>query len=285
MTIKIRGYGRIRSMFDRVKTAESRLRRQIWQRMNNPNQQTTPVFLVGCGRSGTSMMVFHLDKSWRVELYNEDNPQAFQNYRFRDFRVIDGLIRQSPAHFVIFKPILNTHQTIQMLEHFPTVRIIFALRHYTDVINSSLKRFGVMNRIGHVRAWMEDDFSEFRSAPPPAETKAEIRRLWKPGLNPESGAALYWFFYNRLYYDLKLNQHPRVRLVRYESLVAEPEKGFREICEFLGLPFEEKMIEGVFATSIRRDATPALDAEIQAACDALWEQMSREVGALPEPVA
>jgi hypothetical protein len=41
---------------------------------------------------------------------------------------------------------------------------------------------------------------------------------------------------------LRLSDHPRFKLVRFEDLVASPEVQVRELCEFLQVPFEPEMI-------------------------------------------
>lgn len=41
---------------------------------------------------------------------------------------------------------------------------------------------------------------------------------------------------------LRLADHPRAKLVRFEELVANPEEVVREICDFLGIAFESNML-------------------------------------------
>ncbi len=273
----MRGLGRIRRYRDVILMMQEQFRKSVWRQIHNPQHRTRPVFLVGCGRSGTSMLVRQLDKSWQVEVYHEDNPAAFKQYRLREFGVLDVLVERSKAPAAVFKPILSTTQTPLLLAHFPDIRIVFPFRHYNDVINSSLKKFGVENRINHIRSWMADDFGEFAVAPPPEATKAMVRRLWRPDLNPESGAALYWLFYNQLFYDLGLDNDDRAFLIRYETLVTEPRSQFVALSQFLGLKFEERMIAGIFASSVGRDDAPAIDPTIQAACEALYQRLSADV--------
>ena len=93
-------------------------------------------------------------------------------------RIIDSKIlrrrrgRQgSRARLSLFKPILSTDMTFQLLGIFPRARFLFVLRHLDDVVRSSLTKFGTENRLGHVRSWMEDGFSEIASAPPPEATR------------------------------------------------------------------------------------------------------------------
>jgi hypothetical protein len=273
MDNKIATMDKLRHRWYGLRVAETELRRQLWQRWQNPARETLPVFLVGCGRSGTSMIVRYLGKSWWLEFYNEDNPAAFERWRLRDLSAIEALIDRSYAHVTLFKPILDTYQTPILLARFPTAKAIFAFRHYDDVINSSIKRFGIANRLKHVRAWIEEDFNEFAAVPPPEETKIFIREKWKPSLSPESGAALYWLFQNRLYFDLGLYQSKRVKLVQYESIVSRPAEEFKSLCGFLGIPFEPQLAAGIFSSSIGRNSPPTIDPEIRAACEELWQRL------------
>jgi hypothetical protein len=248
-------------------------RKYFWQRLHNPFGQTMPAFVVGCGRSGTSMILHHLGRSWTVDPYNENHPAAFEKWRLRPLDVIEKLVDRSYAQVTLFKPVLTTPHSCEYLTRFPDARLIFVYRHYNDVVNSSLKRFGPADRLAHVNSWIANDFNEFAPIPPPEPTKALVRRLWQPSLSPESAAALYWLFYNRLYFDLGLSQEKRVKLIGYESLVANPSSEIREACLFLGLNFELSMAAGIFSTSVRRDETPPMDQAIESACEALWQRL------------
>jgi hypothetical protein len=261
-----------------IKTKKELVQKQLWQRISNQRGKTEPVFLVGCGRSGTNMIVQRLSRSYSLDLYNEDHPDVFINWRLKSLWAIKKALKKSYARRILFKPILDTHRICQLLYKFPSAKALFAFRHFSGVVQSSIKRFGPNNRIGHVNSWIKDDFSEFKTAPPPEETKSFIRSLWKPSLNYESGAALYWLFYNRLYFDLHLDREPRVSLVRYESVVLNPSKEFQEICMFLDLPFHPRMVEGIYTKSINQNPFPTMDEDILNACNQLWNQMCLAVG-------
>jgi hypothetical protein len=244
----------------------------LWQRWHNRAGQTTPAFLVGCGRSGTGMIVHHLSKSWQLALYNETDPAAFERYRLRDHSVIEGLLSRSYAQVTLFKPILDTPQTRVLLSRFPTAKVVFAFRHHDDVINSSAKAFGKESRLTHIQSWIENDFSEF-AVPPPEATKDYVRARWKPSLSPESATALYWLFYNRLYFDLHLDQNERVKLVCYETVVQHPAEEFEALCHFLGLRYRPQITEGVFASSIGLSARPEIDSTLRDDCEELRQRL------------
>ncbi len=284
----MRGIGRVRKVVQTMQSAQEMRRKQRWQRRMNPDGVTKPVFLVGNGRSGTSMLVFHLTRSWHIDLYNEDNPAAFEKWFLRDLSVVEKLIAQSDAPIVLLKPIKDTYRICTLQKRFPTAKVLFAFRHFDDVINSSRKRFYVDfgQKIGKtveqitppVDRWVQDDFGEYDAAPPPVESKALIKSLWRADLNLESKIALHWLFVNRLFFDLKLNEDADVKAIRYESLVSNPAAEFQAICDFLEIPFSDEMGEGVFASSINKKETPDLDAAIREACERVYGRLCGVVG-------
>ncbi len=250
-----------------------RWRKQFYQRLYNPTRKSHPVFLVGSGRSGTNMLASSLSRSWNINLFNEDNPQAFEHWRLRDLSIIESLVEHNYAPIVLFKPILDTYRIGQFLAYFTNAKAIFIFRQVDDVVNSSLKKFGTEDRIGHVNDWIVNDFQEFSMAMPPQSTRELIRGLWKPNLSPGSGAALYWLFQNSLFFDLNLSRNKEVALVQYEAVVTSPTHEFRKICEFLDIKYAPKFSKNIFASSIKRDNVPEIDSEIRDACDLLFGQL------------
>ncbi|GAG76799.1 unnamed protein product [marine sediment metagenome] len=233
-----------------IKRADKR--KSVRQRLDNPKGKNQAVFLVGCGRSGTNMVTRRLARSWQVDLYNEDNQEAFNNWRLREVSVIDDLIENGYAHIKLFKPIVETHLSAMFLSRYTTGKILFVYRHFNDVINSSINHFGEERWYSRVKAWVDDDFTEFLPALVPEKTKQFIYSLWDPSLIPVSVLGIYWIFYNRLYFDLGLHEHDRVMLLNYENLVLEPEKSFQNICNFLSLKYYSHMVDDIFSSSIKK---------------------------------
>jgi hypothetical protein len=262
-----------RLMANSLQTRGFRLQRELQRRLFH-NGSSRPAFIVGCGRSGTTMLLHQLSKTWQVEPYNEDHSAAFENYRLKNAETIAELVRTSRAPLTLVKPILNTTMTSQLLGTFPEARFLFVIRQFDDVVRSSLRRFGPANRLGHVRSWMEDDFSEFGSAPPPEATRQYLRQLWRPDLSAETGAALYWLFYNRLYFDLGLDELDNVLLVQYERIVQAPEISMTAIAEFLGIRFAPSMAAGIFASSMIHVPSRSIDSEVRAECMEVWMRLT-----------
>lgn len=220
------------------------------------------------------MLLSHLSRTWQVEPFNEDHPAAFENYRLKDVGAIAELVRTSRAPLTLFKPILSTTATTRLLGSFPQARCLFVFRHFDDVVRSSLKKFGSESRLSHVRNWMDDDFSEFAFAPPPAATRQYLCELWRPDASAETGAALYWLFYNRLFFDLGLNEHDRLRLVHYERIVQAPARSMTAIAEFLGIRFAPSMSDGILSSSVGQVPVQSIDSGVRAECLELWKRLT-----------
>jgi hypothetical protein len=271
-------YGRRLGIFYRLWKRTEERRVQSLRRVSNPLKKSTPVFLIGCGRSGTNMLTRSLNKSFQVDLFNEDNPAAFENWRIKDLDQISKLIHSTYAKIKIFKPILDTHLAGEYISKFGNSKVIFIFRNYYDVINSSVKLFGPDNWPDRVRDWVENDFSEFNAAPPSDRLKESLVSMWHFELSAYGCIALYWYFYNSLYFDLELDHSDRVMLVNYENIALHKKSELRRICRFLRITYFPGMAKDIHASSIHRDPPPSIETSIQAACDKLWEKLHRIAG-------
>jgi hypothetical protein len=276
-------YGRVLGIPYRFWKITAHHRVETIRRLSNPYKKSTPVFLVGSGRSGTNMLSGGLGKSYQVELYNEDHPVAFKEWRIKDFPTIEKLNNLGYARIKLYKPILDTHMAPEYLSYFQGAKIIFAFRHFANVIDSSIRHFGLDNWPSRVSGWIENDFAEFASAPPPEVTQKFIRARWNNNLSAESSIALYWLFYNRLYFDLGLDQNENAVLMKYENIVAEADIEFRKLCKFLDIKYSSGMIKGIFSTSVKPIQLPMIEKSIKNDCDDLWNRLCCEVDGTFKP--
>lgn len=258
-------------VWSRLRSAAAGLRRRTLSLALGRRGNARPGFLVGCGRSGTNMLVNRLGRTWEVDVVNEGDPAAFRDWWLKDMDAVARVAAERHGRCVLFKPILDTPRIPLMLARFPEARVLFALRHFEPVIRSGLRRFGPDGWTRRVARWAERDFSGF-SAPVPEETSRRIRGLWRPDLDRESIVALYWLFYTSLHEDLDLEKDPRVRLVHYEAVLDDPQAQLLGICRFLGVHYRPAMAEGVHAP--KPPAEPLdLDPAVRRACEALYEQL------------
>ncbi|MDK8464261.1 sulfotransferase [Marinobacter sp. SS13-12] len=244
----------------------------LYQRVN-PSHETRPVFILGSGRSGTDIVSHCLSKAWDVELINEDNPKAFDNWRLKSLEAVKGAVNASNATLVLFKPIVESLRAEEFLKEFQSAAVVFVVRNPHDSINSMVRFFGEA-QIRAVKSWVETDFA--RKTQAPAELREFIASHCHADLSVEDAAGLYWLLYNSSYLFLDLQSSPRVTKIRYESLVQEPYETIRETCDFLGVKWFPSMTEEVYAGSVGKNRKPDLSPAIEKRCSEVWERLTVE---------
>ncbi len=238
-------------------------------------------FVFGCQRSGTKMVMRILENSPLTRIYHENHGSAFVDFQLRPDWVIRSLIAVTPAPCQVFKPICDSQEADLLLERFPDARGLWTFRHYDDVANSAAVKWGEHQR-DVVNAVAQGDTARWgwRTRRIPDAAVAEVRRVWRPDLNPSEGCLLFWYLRNQFYFSLGLDTHPRMRLVRYEDLVRTPLDAFPDVFEQVGAPFSPEYVARVRTDSIKLRAPPPAHPDIRALCEGL---QARLCAALPAP--
>lgn len=236
----------------------------------SPSQATRPVFILGSGRSGTDIVCHCLSKAWNVELVNEDNPKAFDNWRLKSLDIVEEALQASNAGLMLFKPIVESLRANEFLEEFPSATVVFVVRNPDDAINSMVRFFGE-GQVRAVRSWVETDFA--RQPQAPAELREFIANQYHADLSVEDAAGLYWLLYNSSYLFLDLQASSRVTKIRYENLVQEPDGTMQGICDFLGMKWFPSMTDEVYAGSVGKNRKPNLSPAIEQRCREVWERL------------
>ena len=253
--------------------------RKGWWRLANAAAGTpaAPVFVVGVQRSGTNLLAHSLDELPEFEVYNEGNSKAFSRYHFRPLADIETLVRQSRSRFVLFKPLCDSHRTPELLDHFgPSARAVWAYRNVDGRVRSAIAKFGNSNlRILRTFAAGEAQrpWNAWQMRGLSGESADFIKSFDFSRLSAESGAALFWYVRNRLYFELGLDRRPDTILINYDRFLAEPQHVAGALCRFLDLPYRREMIANV--DSRRPTARPPLpiDPRIRERCTDLKQRL------------
>jgi hypothetical protein len=234
-----------------------------------------PVFVLGAQRSGTNMVTYGLDMAPEFDVYNEGNSRAFANYRLRERDRIAHLVERSRHPFVLFKPLLDSHLTVELLEDLGSAtspRALWVYRGVRSRVRSALAKFGDSN-LRVLRQYAADN--EFRHwqlggrSGLSDENRSLLESLDPQELSPADGAALFWLIRNRLFFELRLDQREDVLLVSYDSFVESPEPAMRRICGFLGFPFRPELVKHVQQRPPAPGAQSPIAEGILALCDEL----------------
>jgi hypothetical protein len=255
------------------------------------NRQRSTVFVVGCQRSGTTMLLNVLAKSAECQVYHEGkNSPAYDDCRLRSSTTVKHLIQKSSKPTVVFKPVLDSQHTDRLLDLYPNAKAIWMYRDYRDVVNSSVKKWqrdhkyivcgiaGIRRDPEHHQDAIRERMSE--------RTVNLVKKLCNPGMSPEDGAALLWYVRNLIYFDLALEKDPRVLLVRYEDLVTKPQEYFSRIFDFIGCGFDQRYVGGIFDTSVKRNAASAINEGIELHCREMVQRLDHQYSfELSQPLA
>ncbi len=237
-----------------------------------PAQNPHPVLIVGCARSGSTMVAEAFDRSLWTEPYVQRDPRLFDRHLLQDEK-LRAILRRSRAEAVVCKPMHENQRVPELLERFPTSRVLWLWRDYGDTVNSSVRVWKTMvEHLGRVAAdpersgWYGD-----RITPTGLEL---VRRHYRPDMSNESAYGLFWVLRHQYYFDYDLAGEERVRIFRYEDLVQDPTAAFAEMFRFAGCSYRPWCSKHVHAQSINRHARPAIEPEIEQLCRAMTDRLA-----------
>ena len=263
-----RFYDRVASRLEReaslaVKRSLQMLRHAPTRR---PERQT--LFVSGVQRSGTEMIMSTLERSLETDVFHESDPRAFEDYQMRPPEVIHGLIDRSPASRVVIKSLCEGQYLRRLLDEFAPAKALWVFRRYGDMVNSHLRKWSGCARtvegiVGdrNSAGWRARDMSD--------ATHAVVKARYHPDMADPSAVALFWYFRNVLFFEQDLEEDDRVLLVRYESLVSDPERQFRTIFDFAGLNFSSRLVRKVHNRSVGKHPEPEIEPAVRELCESL----------------
>lgn len=163
-----------------------------------------PIFIVGCGHSGTSLMYSILDH--HKHLYSERYETGIFLQKKINFNEIEGMLKNAGKKRLVEKTPSHVTVISKIFKVFPSAKIIVMLRDGRDVACSIKERSG--NFKEGVNRWIEDntawkDFVDNKNI--------YIQKLEDLTQNPEIELKKLFKFLNIQYYDNILNYHKQKR--------------------------------------------------------------------------
>ncbi len=222
------------------------------------------------------MMVYGLGNAPEVVMYNEGDRRAYRNFALRSDERLAELVAGSRYPHVVFKPLLDSHRTLDLLS-LPTLegptRAVWAYRDVDGRVRSYLAKFGDINlrvmqalaRGGARNHWQTQGIAEADAA--------WVASLDVDRMTPESGAALFWYLRNRLYFTLGLDRRDDVRLARYGDFTRDPEAAMSDLCAFLGITYRPALVAHIERRPAATRAPLDIDPAIRERCEALGAQL------------
>lgn len=239
-----------------------------------PRDRRSVAFIFGCQRSGTTMVQQTLlDRSWRVLIMEEHDRRLVgdDETTWQEGGVVFRRIHALPFEVVAVKPLVESYRAAQLLDTAGSATAIWMLRHYLDVSHSNLRRFGLDNAHRDLEPFRMGDMLNWRCRGATAETRERVIELLRDGLDPLNAAALFWWTRNQLYFDQRLFEDQRVRILRYERVCSRPEEVVNALSRHIGVPLPiRSTVPRV--RSQRSDTAPSgLSHEVERLCAEMWE--------------
>ncbi len=203
------------------------------------NQLHTPFFMIGCVRSGTTML--------RDLLRNHPNLACPEETHF--LRWGDPFGTEGFAHQIIDNPVLKHHRAIDGISEADFSDLFWASQSKADLYHRYMAKYIALRKPGATR-WFDKSPQNIYGALLAAESmpSAQFVHIVRNPLNVVSSLRLgkvikvgwhlaginYWNESVQLMRGLKRAHPGRVHELRYEDLMDQPEKELGRLLEFIG---------------------------------------------------
>ena len=163
---------------------------------------------------------------------------------------------------------------MQILNQHPSSVGLWPYRHYAPMVRSNLANWvGGRNRIDDIVK--DRTAGDWRMIGIKDETYREVCNLYQEGMNDASAIALFWYYRNKVFFDLEADKDDRVRLINYDTILQSPEQTLAKVCDFLNLAYHPYMAKGIKPQIHKDRPAPNIADKIRERCDALYEQLKR----------
>src|SRR5215468_3070040 len=223
----------LRRLRTRARHAIGEFRRRL---AGSPQGPQSVLLVLGCQRSGTTLMTNLFAADPEVEVYPERSAISAgdpHGLRLDPLHAVAERFRRSRYPLVVLKPVVESQNARALLDALPNARAVWMFRHYADVAMSNLARYGARNGIENLRS-IASGADDWRAEGASAEVRRVARDRFADSMNPWDAAALFWWAHNVLFFEQALDLRSDVRTCRYEELVADPSRVLRSIYEFTG---------------------------------------------------
>jgi hypothetical protein len=249
----------------------------VYQSFKKWPEQKKLVFILGCQRSGTTLMARIFNRDLQSKVYT-----AFSNLSSRDpdrlrldpLPMVAKRFEKERAALVVAKPIVESQNAVELLDFFEDAKVIWMFRNPKDVVRSNIKRFGNKNGLKDISPIIRKESGNWRSEKVTHQTRKFIYSHFSVDMQAEDAAALFWYSRNQLFFDQNLQDHPRVKLCLYDDLVTRPDITMRKLYRFIDQTYPgNRLVSEVNPYSVNKGQDIGLTSDILQRCETSFEQL------------
>lgn len=269
------------SFSERLSFRWLRLRKRVYQFSRYKPGSAKPVLLVvGCQRSGTSLMHHLLRLDFDTVTYDEVSPLSVGDHveglRWAPLPEVASRFAADRAALIVAKPLVESQNLCRILAAFPGARALWMYRDHRSVARSNVQFFQSGTSHRDLEQVLSGDQKNWRSEQLGDETRRLINSVYRHGLSAFDAAALFWYARNSLLFEHGLDCDPRVRTCRYDDLLADPAGIMRAAYEFIDRPWPgEQIVADVDSAIPGADQTFALDPAVEEICVTMLARLDR----------
>jgi hypothetical protein len=253
-----------------------------------PPAERRTIMVVGCQRSGTTLMLDVFDEDVRCRSFGEFSAlsgRGEEGIRLRPLPEVKTYVEQLRAPITVFKPLVESQHTPSLLDGLPNARAVWMFRGFQSVAASNVRYFGHDTAGRDLRLLLTNDPPTWRGERVAEEVRAVVEKHYAPDMSPYDAAALFWWARNRLFFDLGLDKRPDVFLCQYEALVAAPRQVMRSIYDFCGLePPARDTTKRIHSEARDRGSSNEIGIGVKTLCDELHARLL-DCARAPRPTA
>ncbi|QEF99616.1 hypothetical protein Mal15_36820 [Stieleria maiorica] len=263
------------SIVQRVVSRQRKITKSIrWRAFSSLEQYQQIVFVVGCQRSGTTLVMNCFDNDARAIVFRDDSVLSGHQgnrLRIKPYAEVKAILAKTRCPLVVAKPLLDSQRTDELLDDYPRSKAIWMFRHFRGVVGSNLRKFkGQVENIRRVLEMPED----WRGERVSDETRDFIRPFVNPEMRREDAAALVWIARNNLFFEQSLQNCDRTFLLPYEDLVKSSRDTVKGIYRFLGISQPTKPVDrSIHQRALGRGQDLDIHPEILARCENIQQKL------------
>jgi len=251
----------------------SKLIKPIFQKIFYPKGHQHVLLIMGCQRSGTTLISNVFDQIRYARVFGEFSSLSNIDPSRIRLNPIDNVKKQLhsvSAPLVVTKPLVESQNATYLLNHIKNSHILWVIRDYKDVALSDIKKFTKSAGHGNILPIIKGELNNWRAENISKETLTIINELYSDKLNALEYACLFWYVRNILYFEQGLDKLDTTTTWSYEQFVSEPLNHINILLTKLKLKVQpNKVVNNVFDHSVGSAENFDINADITILCESL----------------